>query len=202
MALALEQPDVGVVPDDHVQVAQLRDLLEEPHVARVEPVVAAGDDHPLSRRQCVASVPSADLRESPASLPAGSTRYSHAVRRGSTPACAALSSACVDHPRRGLRSAVASAAGHRGSIAPAQSVDAIDVADRLEQVQPLGLRETSAACPRAARTASSDQSSTCDAAPAARPPRGTAPAADRRSSKLPLTTTCLTVSSSARQSAP
>ena len=46
MSFALEQADVGVVADDHVKSPSADDLLEEPHVARVEPVVAAGDDHP------------------------------------------------------------------------------------------------------------------------------------------------------------
>ena len=48
MPLALEQPDVGVVPDYHVEVAQRRHFLEEPHVAGVKPIVTAGDDHSFS----------------------------------------------------------------------------------------------------------------------------------------------------------
>ena len=47
MAFAFQQPDVLVVPDHDVQVAQFRNFFEEPHVAGVKPVEAAGDDHLL-----------------------------------------------------------------------------------------------------------------------------------------------------------
>ncbi len=45
VALTFEGAYVRVVPHGYVQVAQLRDLLEEANVSRMEPVITSGDDH-------------------------------------------------------------------------------------------------------------------------------------------------------------
>ena len=38
MPFAFQQPDVRIVPDNDVEIAVRADLLEEPNVARVEPI--------------------------------------------------------------------------------------------------------------------------------------------------------------------
>ena len=43
--LPLQEADVLVAPDADIEVPVLRGLLEEPHVSRVKPVVATGDNH-------------------------------------------------------------------------------------------------------------------------------------------------------------
>ena len=45
MPFPLEQLDIGVMPDHDVEVTQGGYLFEKRDVARVEPVVATGDDH-------------------------------------------------------------------------------------------------------------------------------------------------------------
>ena len=44
MALAFEQPDVRILPDNDIKVAVSADFLAEPHVTGMKPVVAASDD--------------------------------------------------------------------------------------------------------------------------------------------------------------
>ena len=51
MPVALQQFDVRIMPDDHVQVAQFGNLFEKADVARMEPVKAAGHQHPLAVRR-------------------------------------------------------------------------------------------------------------------------------------------------------
>ena len=42
MTVSLEQPDVRIMADDDVKIAMRADLLKEPHVAGVKPVVRTG----------------------------------------------------------------------------------------------------------------------------------------------------------------
>ena len=51
MAGALEQPDVGVVSNDYVQVPVGADFLKKTHVTRMQPIVATGNDDFLARRR-------------------------------------------------------------------------------------------------------------------------------------------------------
>ena len=44
VARALQERHVPIAPDDHVQFAEGRGVHEEPDVARMQPVVAAGDE--------------------------------------------------------------------------------------------------------------------------------------------------------------
>src|ERR1035441_1053202 len=48
MVRSLEQPDVRIVANNDVKIAISADLLKEPHVAGVKPIIGTGDDNLFS----------------------------------------------------------------------------------------------------------------------------------------------------------
>ena len=83
VAGTLQELDVPIAADDHVQRAVRRGVHEEPDVARVEPVVAAGDHDPRRARRRRGGV---DGRE-PGAIREGHRVPLHAVLTGGVAGC-------------------------------------------------------------------------------------------------------------------
>ena len=130
---AFEELDVPVAPDDHVQLAERGGIQEEPDVARVEPVEAAGDHHPLPAVR-------------------GVRRIAHRWEAGQL---VGSDDAVVDAQgeasgaevriilglRDGQRRAAACKLRQRGAWVPLHQGGGVDIAQRLREEEPLLLRK-------------------------------------------------------------
>ena len=131
VAGTLQELDVPVAPDHHVERAEGRRVHEEADVARVQPVVAAGDHDPghVGRRR------GGSCDGEPGAVARGTPRgTARPLRRGGRPERRILV-LLADHERGALR---APASGRSSATGSVDDRGALHPAERLREEQPLG----------------------------------------------------------------